>query len=165
MAGVTPDKIHNIKRSVWNVLHISNNRTNFAISKVSAPSTYDQYFQCPRCCGTWNENHEDYCHGISAPMYIVTPAQEYYQPLNGDDTIFGRYVNENWSAYIEHPAKKKGEKRGKRSITEMNMEQQKRSKTEPVTTWKAKPSVGRTGDKIKITEGKNMNGTNLQWYV
>ena len=123
--GVTPEKIHNIKRSVWNVLHISNNRRNFASSKAPSPSTYDQYFQCPRCCGTWKENDEDYCSGISAPMYIVTLAQEYYQPLRDDETVFGRYVNENWIAYVEHsaekPTKKLGEKRGKRNIGELSV--------------------------------------------
>jgi len=114
--GDTPKRILNISKSVWNVIHISNDKKDFTSSTNPSPSTYDQYFQCPHCCGTWNTDGEHILH-LSAPMYVVTPSQEYYQPLDDEDTIRGKYLNTNWIAYVEHPDDKPRQNKRKRQIS------------------------------------------------
>jgi len=110
-----PADIDNIVKPAWEVHHISDdNVVRTTDPRLPPPSSNDQFFKCPNCAGTWDLDDDYYHYSHKTTLYVIGEWQAYYQPIL-NPIPEPKYINKNWIAYVEKPAKKLGEKKGKRS--------------------------------------------------
>jgi hypothetical protein len=92
-----PEQVPNMRKLVWDVLHISEENRVLIVKGKIHHYTNDQFFLCPDCPGTAYLGDETLAYGTTA-MWVVQRGQEYHQPHG--PLMEGKYMNANWLAYV-----------------------------------------------------------------